>query len=111
MTPLGTAILGDLAHVTACRSTPDGSLLPVPLPQRLVRRINHEAVAGHRGHGCAHRVGMRATTANGDSFVFFPAGRCSWTLPVLPGTLDPYPSWRPSISLARALNRLDLTRR
>jgi hypothetical protein len=108
--PLGAASLGTLANVTYCVSVPHRGWREAKVPRRLIRRINDEAVAGHRGHGCPERRApwLRATTTSGDEVVFYPAIHCAWTLPVLPDTPERYPSWRPSKKLAHALKRLPL---
>jgi hypothetical protein len=103
--PLGYGSLGDLSGIRICvvgRSGPGAKV-----PAALVRRINRQTDPRHGGRGCVDRgrLWLRATTGFGDHVDFYPDG-CAWTLPVLPGTPDPYPSWRPSRSLARALRHL-----
>jgi hypothetical protein len=104
--PLGYQALTHLAGVRICvlgRDEEPGVLVP----GREVQRINREIGPRHAG-GCVEPHGflwLRATTTNGDHVDLYPDG-CSFTLPVLPATQEPYPSWRPSKALARALERL-----
>jgi hypothetical protein len=105
--PLGHQDLGELSHVRLCASDNHG-WREVDVPTRLVGRINQEIADGQRGQGCVEHgaVSFSAMTRNGDHVVFFGTRHCGWTLPVMPDTGEPWPSWRPSKSLARALDRL-----
>jgi len=108
--PLGTGALGALANVTYCVSIPHRGWREAKVPRALVQRISEEVATGHQGDGCPSRRApwLRATTTTGDHLVFYPALHCSWTLPVMPDTREPFPSWRPSKDLAHDLKALPL---
>ena len=107
--PLGYPEVGDLAAVRLCVATRGGER-EAWVPAHLVHRINEEIASGHRGRGCVRQGAgsLSAMSSSVDHVMLFGTRHCGWTLPVLPDTGEPWPSWRPSTSLARALDRLPL---